>query len=253
MRLIFSSFFVLRMYVCNKNYRSMCRKYEEIHCIFVMNKNQQLNMDAVCNCYCSWSIKINSVCGSGVYVFAYISLLFVRICRFRRAAATCVPNMNETKKNGETQWLDARCRCERSNEEKNRYFDYIIFSIYYIERCFKWRFSAWVNERNGVREKKICKIFSLSWRVSDGKKSLFIFRWWSFVFCLDRSEWNFYWRLILSVMATATKTLTLSCLVYTRHTRIASSHYSHWFFFHLVCKNNYGGVKRKATQPTKKK
>lgn len=127
------SFFVLRMYVCNKNYRSMCRKYEEIHCIFIMNKNQQLNMDAVCNCYCSWSIKINSVCGSDVYVFvfAYISLLFVRICRFRRAAATCIPN--ERKKNGETQWLDARCRCERSNEEKKS-----IFWLYHLFYLLHW-------------------------------------------------------------------------------------------------------------------
>lgn len=136
-------------------------------------------------------------------------------------------------------WCAFSMRCEaRRGENKNRYFDYIIFSI-----CYR-QISIWVNAMEKL--KKNAKYFRRHEEFSNEKKflSLFLDDDRFFMFCLDWSEWNFYWRLILSVMATTTTTttLTLSCLVYTRHTRIASSHYSHRYFFLSRLEKSYGDV-----------
>lgn len=192
---------------------------------------------------CSWSTEIKFACFLRqwrlyVYMRLFITFLVVRICRFRRAAVLCTLY---DKKNGESQWFDARFRCDAKRGEAKIKIDILIISSFLsVTGKFQYESTRWRNW------KKNAKYFRRHEEFSNEKKflSLFLDDDRFFMFCLDWSEWNFYWRLILSVMATTTTTttLTLSCLVYTRHTRIASSHYSHRYFFLSRLEKSYGDV-----------
>lgn len=136
---------------------------------------------------CSWSTEIKFACFLRqwrlyVYMRLYITFLVVRICRFRRAAVLCTLY---DKKNGESQWFDARFRCDAKRGEAKIKIDILIISSFLsVTGKFQYESTRWRNW------KKKCKIFPSSWRILEWKKiSLFIFRRWSFFHVLSRLKW----------------------------------------------------------------
>lgn len=118
-----------------------------------------------------------------VRVYAFVYHIFS--CAHLSISSSCgfMHTVWQKKWRVATIWCAFSMRCEaRRGENKNRYFDYIIFSI-----CYR-QISIWVNAMEKLKKKM--QNISVVMKNSRMKKiSLFIFRRWSFFHVLSRLKW----------------------------------------------------------------